>query len=538
MGQTLGLFLAFVVIAGAFLGAGAYVIHQNAMSLFISRLKLHETSTVNLQESAIRYELENVVSEVCFLTRQNELVDYLRTGNPALKPRIESEYLNLAEAMEFFDQIRLLDASGMEIIRVNHLDEYAQVTAIERLQNKSARYYFRDTYALPEDKIFVSPMDLNVEHGKIEMPIKPMLRIGTPLFTQEGEKKGILLINYAASRLLDRVRNAGNEGYGTKMMLNSLGYWLLGPDSDRNWGFMFEDKAEETFDSDYPQEWTRMLQTGKGQFMNDNGLFTYSVLYPLEEGQYSSSGSSEANTPSAMVVDPARYFWVLVTHVRPSVLQTHSSKLTKRILFWTGLLFVLIAFSAWQLAQAIVRRRAYQQQLITMAHYDALTGLPNRKYFFDRLEKDLAAAKRHDRKLALLYIDLDGFKNVNDTLGHEAGDELLVKVAGALKGRTRADDTVARLGGDEFAVILSEVSGEEAAGMVGNQLVEALCCPIELEKKTVQIGASIGVAIYPDHAQEANELVRLSDESMYQSKAMGKNTCSIMKGTCAAPETD
>jgi len=163
-------------------------------------------------------------------------------------------------------------------------------------------------------------------------------------------------------------------------------------------------------------------------------------------------------------------------------------------------------------------RRRYER----LASHDALTGLPNRRLFQDRLEQAVARAQRRRRQVALLYVDLDNFKDVNDSFGHEAGDALLVACAERLVGLVRAEDTVARLGGDEFAVVLLDVRGREGARLVAAKLLEAFGTPFRLRGRDVAVRASVGIALYPNDAGHGTGLMRAADVAMYQVKQSGK----------------
>lgn len=165
-------------------------------------------------------------------------------------------------------------------------------------------------------------------------------------------------------------------------------------------------------------------------------------------------------------------------------------------------------------------RKSHQAQIEQMAYHDALTGLANRRQLQERTAQTLAIAERESWPLALLYLDLDRFKHVNDTLGHDAGDELLVMVAERLKTCIRQGDTLARLGGDEFAILLYQGSSNEAQS-VAERVVELLRSPVILRGQRVRLGVSVGIACYPEHGGNLVELLKAADIAMYQAKHTG-----------------
>lgn len=171
----------------------------------------------------------------------------------------------------------------------------------------------------------------------------------------------------------------------------------------------------------------------------------------------------------------------------------------------------------------ITEQKRAQERIQHLAHYDNLTELPNRLLFNDRLKQAISFAKRDSRRFALLYLDLDRFKPVNDTLGHSAGDEVLRAAATRIQELVRESDTVARVGGDEFTVILRDISSREDIRAIAEKIVAALGQPFRLERKkrSVDVGTSIGIALYPDDAQEHETLIRLADAAMYEAKKHG-----------------
>jgi diguanylate cyclase (GGDEF)-like protein/PAS domain S-box-containing protein len=174
------------------------------------------------------------------------------------------------------------------------------------------------------------------------------------------------------------------------------------------------------------------------------------------------------------------------------------------------------------LAVAIERKNA-EDRLAHLARYDSLTGLPNRRLFQDRLVQAMAQAKRSDRSMAVLFIDLDRFKLVNDTLGHAVGDKLLIEAAARLNGCVRSSDTVGRLGGDEFAAILSDLARPGDASVVAQKVVDALAHPFQLAGHETYVSASIGITVSPDDGEEAGALIMNADAAMYRAKEQGRN---------------
>jgi diguanylate cyclase (GGDEF)-like protein/PAS domain S-box-containing protein len=163
-----------------------------------------------------------------------------------------------------------------------------------------------------------------------------------------------------------------------------------------------------------------------------------------------------------------------------------------------------------------------ERELSHRAHHDALTGLPNRVLFEDRLVQTIAHSERYGRLFTVMFLDLDGFKDVNDTLGHDAGDELLIKVAGRLKQKLRTSDTVARLGGDEFTVIVP-IQDASHAKIVADKLLSAFEAPFSIAGQSLTIQASLGVSVYPHDGTDASTLQKHADIAMYHVKNSGKN---------------
>ena len=171
----------------------------------------------------------------------------------------------------------------------------------------------------------------------------------------------------------------------------------------------------------------------------------------------------------------------------------------------------------------ISERIQIQEHLQHMAHHDALTDLPNRNLFLDRLQQSLNRARWHDRLVAVMFMDLDRFKNINDTLGHNVGDQLLLQLSQRLAKTVRDGDTIARFGGDEFAILLDDINSESHISSLAQKLLDTLATPFKFNKQELFVTASIGVSIFPTDGEDSDTLLRNADVAMYRAKDLGKN---------------
>jgi len=192
-------------------------------------------------------------------------------------------------------------------------------------------------------------------------------------------------------------------------------------------------------------------------------------------------------------------------------------------------LVILVGFAASFLCSAIVIRylrqvaRGHEEALERLAHHDSLTGLPNRQLFLDRFRQALLLAEREGKQTALLYVDLDRFKEVNDTFGHEAGDQLLVQVSAGFAAAVRRSDTVARLGGDEFVVMLPDARDQETLREVAEKLMKVAAAPCPFRGRNLEVSASVGIAVFPADGRDVETLLARADAAMYRAKRAGPN---------------
>lgn len=202
---------------------------------------------------------------------------------------------------------------------------------------------------------------------------------------------------------------------------------------------------------------------------------------------------------------------------------------TDQTQFWVSLTTTIVNHSGnihhFRVVISDIReRKKYEDQLQQIAQYDPLTSLPNRLLLADRLNQAMAQTNRYKQPFAVLYLDLDGFKNVNDTYGHEAGDQLLIAFATNMKRTLREIDVIARIGGDEFVILLLNLNDMHACTPMLNRLLESAKKPVSINNQLVEISASLGITFFPQSVEvDADQLLAQADYTMYQAKSAGKN---------------
>lgn len=512
-------FLVIFLFSGSILAGTIGTLYNLESKDYLKRIELEEQVNLKLQLKLISNNLEGITSDLLFLSKQNELQHLINKNEQSYQPWISQEYFELCSKKGVYDQIRYLDETGMEIARVNFNNGNPEIIEKSALQNKGNRYYFKETFSLGKNGIFVSPLDLNIENGEIETPLKPMIRFGVPVFDDNNQKRGVIILNYLGGKLIDSLKKAAGLSMGDIMLVNTDGYWLYSPVKGDEWGFMIKERIDRKFFNTFPEAWREITSSDNCQIYTEEGLFTSTTIYPLREGLTADPDVSETSKGIA----PEEYYWKIISHIPTEDLRSGTRNLLVRLFLMATMLFLLASIPSWMISKTIVRRKLLQMKLYRSANYDKLTDLPNRSLFQDRLTQALIQAKRYNLKFALMFIDLDGFKNINDTLGHVAGDELLIKAAKRLSGDIRDSDTVARMGGDEFTVILHSISDVNDSEIVAQKLIQGLSVPFNLKAGKAQISASIGISIYPESGDNSETLLKKSDKAMYQAKKHGKN---------------
>lgn len=737
-------------------------------------LRIDEKLRLELASKFVSRSLQEVTTDIQLLAESIFTTEYILNPNAGTSSRVKQEFLNLARNTGRYDQIRIIDTSGNERIRIDYNSGSPVVVEKNRLQNKSRRYYFKNAMSLNKGQIYISSMDLNVERGQIEKPLKPVIRFVVPLYKPgETQIKSLLVLNFLAQVMMQDFGHMISDSWGMVMILNEQGSWLYRQDKQDEWDFL--KGSRETFTGHYPAAWRSISSSESGVFANRQGFFMFTSLprflpngasesklnsgpenwrvvsyiapehleftvwepvrnhyqslvlilllmvmfsylishlrtvnieyfqalankesqyrnlfenmadgYALHEAIFDENGKPydlrylEVNTAFENIlglkkedvvgktilellpdVEPywvetycnvavsgkparleqyggsfGRYFEIaatspgyglvavifadvtdrrrneeklrqaavvfdstteaiMITDAEAKIISVNKAftevtgfkledVLGKKTTFqksgkhddsfyqaiwrslkkhgqWQGEIWNRrkdgVLYPVWEnisvvkdeqgkttryisIFSDISTIKKTEQKLNHLAHHDSLTGLANRLAFNANLEQALQRAQRHQNKVALLFMDLDRFKEINDTMGHAAGDRVLQVVAKRLKKSVRAQDVVCRLGGDEFTIILEELSKISDTEKLAKKIIHLVSQPIPLDQKEVAISASVGISIYPDDADNAQDLAKAGDTAMYSAKSRGRQTFAFFSAELDSVDTN
>lgn len=273
----------FLPIAIIVIGGGTALFKSETENRLLTT-QLVEAASIQIGSNSIKRVVQSITRDLAFLAEQETLHEMFSHGEQYVSNLLERDWEVFSRTKGIYDQIRWLNLNGQEKVRVNYYDGIPTSVAKRRLQNKGERYYFTDTVILNKGEFFISPLDLNIEQGKIEIPLKPMLRIGTPVFSSDFQKQGIILVNFFGEILLKEFEEGMGKASSRAWFLNRDGYWLKGPSADLEWGFMHK-RPEASLAHLYPDAWKRISASSQGQFEDEHGLWTFTTVFLLWKGR-------------------------------------------------------------------------------------------------------------------------------------------------------------------------------------------------------------------------------------------------------------
>ena len=472
---------------------------------------------------------------------------------------------------EYF-QIRLISAgrNGLELVRVDRNGKALMRVAAGDLQEKAHYPYVFESLHLGRGEVRLSKITIDHETGAHSGLNKPTLRVATPVVANGGKVLGLIVINIDLNRLFEFLKTGLPSSYQLYLS-NQSGDFLIHPDATQTFGF---DRGKRILIQDSFAAVLSLIH-GKGVHVlahvdavqkGQGGHVAAFVRLPFGdtiEKRFVILGLSQ---PLDIITrDATRLGWKTIQIVLAfSLLALILSVPVARII--TGPLHAMVsainrfskehAITVPQLDRndelGLLSRSFHDMQTEIIAHlselnesrraldhlarHDTLTGLPNRMMFIDRLEHAIANSRRSGRQLAVLFIDLDRFKEINDTFGHATGDGVLIYVAKLLQSSVREADTVARLGGDEFVVLIDTIDDMAHIKTIASKVQGLFQHPMQIDRRELVIHASIGVSIFPRDGKDADELMQYADQAMYYSKKDGGNSFSFHAFRAGGPK--
>lgn len=403
---------------------------------------------------------------------------------------------------QMINQLRFINISGDEVIRVDReINGNIHVVDKAELQNKSDRYYFTEALSNPSNQVYISKFDLNVEHGEIEIPYKPMIRISKTITGIDNQPLGIIIANIMGEELLSNIDSYNIHEGDNLYFLNAEGYYLHNVYKDKTFNFMFDDR-DLGFHNEFPGVWNEIIE-GEDSVETNLGNYYIRKLKLISDDVY------KAND---------RYFYI-VMNVPLENLNKLNEELLKRLYFSFILVAPLMMIIGWIIGNQSIRNKFYRNQLEDRATKDGLTGLFNHKTIIGMLEKYIALSGRSNEPLTVVFIDLNNLKKANDVHGHDMGDNMIIGAAQSLENSVRTSDSVARLGGDEFLLLLPNCNEENALKIVtrAQEQFKILGSHFIGEEWVM----SYGCATYMKD-ETAGELINRADSIMYEFKKNSK----------------
>lgn len=383
---TLRIYLGLFVISSLVL----WFIYSVTYKAEINTVKEREINELSGHNNLVRRIIDSLTSDVLFLS---QLPDLRLDFNPDY---ISQTFLKFSSSKKIYDQVRFIDVNGHEQIRVNWNNASPHIVEKNLLQNKKGRYYFDDTFKLEDNQVFISPLDLNIERNKIEEPLKPMLRIGAPVFNSEGKKIGIILLNYLAKDLIDELKKNIISKHSKLYFLNQDGYWLYSDKKEDEWGFMYADKANQVFKNRFSEKlWDEIYNNNEGQIQNEFGVFSFNTIYPLNLQHFSSTGSGKAFEASKADIEWKKYKWKLISYISKEDLKKITSQTDNNyLILWTLSLIINFIISLIMAKTIVLRQKADADRLSAEKRYRILFEQAGESIVVTQKDKTIMANRR------------------------------------------------------------------------------------------------------------------------------------------------
>lgn len=565
----LALLLACVGVLAA--GVTGYYAHAISRDLLIESAKRELLTSTQVLARRIALTREEVSRNLQILAGHPAALAALRRPDGEAEAQLTTLFQLMMDTHRPYFAIRLIAAAdhGLERVRVDRDDDRLINVTGNDLQEKGHYSYVYDTLRVPAGSAYMSRIAINHEQGAHAGLDQPTVQLATPVVDSDGQAWGVIVISVDLNGMFSLLAADLPKDFQL-YFINREGDFLIHPDPTRAFGF---DKGRRFLvQEEFPSLGSlvagtldqALIETAAGPqagaplvaafiarpvlVSSEETRMILGLARPLSAIQASAERLSEAMLGSVAVICLACV--LLAVGVARAVTRPINAVSTAAQRFAEGhrseglpldrrdeigVLARAFADMQDQLRRQLAELEQRRGELEHQARHDPLTGLPNRALFADRVAQALAAARREHAKLALMFIDLDRLKPINDQFGHAVGDQVIEAVAQRMRGVIRESDTAARIGGDEFVVLLPHVQIAEDALTVADKIRQAIAEPLVLDTRTLQVTASLGVALFPDHGDNLIALSGRADGAMYRIKQAGGDAIAL--ATPGSPAT-
>ena len=398
--------LACCAVAITLLAAGGYAFYHLKYTEKQRENRAHIRTTVNEAQRLVLEEMKEPISELMYLASLSEVTEAFTS---IISADNLADLVSLSRTKKKYDQVRLIDRYGMEVIRINYNNGSPAVVDEAELQFKGGRYYFSEANQLDVNQIYISPLDLNIENNTIEQPLKPVIRLATPLFDKDGKRRGIAILNYFGQHLFPYLENisltAGEQAY----LLNEDGYYLYSKNPSINWGFMFGDRKDFKFQNSYPKVWAKIIKSESGQIVTQSGVFTF-VTINLNDVGHSSECKIISQTGK----------WKIVVFTPDQITSANSSAMfgdVFLIVLGLSLLAILISIAGGRMQMNKARTEIAVAEM--NKSYERFVPREFLKLLNKERYRDITLDSNVRKRMGILFSDIRSYTNISESLEPE-----------------------------------------------------------------------------------------------------------------------
>jgi diguanylate cyclase (GGDEF)-like protein len=554
-------------------GISVYFTYTHSRALLIQSSKDKLATATQVLANRYSFFIADITKDLLFIAQLPAIEEIASSNLPQTakqRTRLANALSGFLRSHEEYNQVRFIGAHdhGLELVRIDKAQNSVHIVEGMALQEKAHYSYVYNTLKLKQGSVFVSGIRLNKERGLLDGYGKPSVIVATPVYGANGNVFGVIVINVDLEKMFALIETDIPDGIDV-IATNSAGDYILHPNPEKTFGFdkgarilMQDDIAitqrifsgelssivAEVQDFRSPEK-RAVISLIKVPFATESDE-KYIVLGLISNLDAVLEDSRQLGITSLQISLAFGVLFVVLSLILARKITTPLQRMATTFARFKqgdpvpelsinrndelGLLARNFSIMAKKLNAQLMELNTQRQYLHKVAHHDGLTGLPNRILLEDRIEQALISARRDKAEIAVMLVDLDDFKPVNDKYGHDIGDKLLQECAARMLTCIRETDTVARYGGDEFMIIISArelqlrgMSARHISRQVADKIRTALNQPFKIDNFLLNISCSIGIAIYPQDGDDKNTLIKHADLAMYYAKSTGRNNVKL-----------